>query len=137
MTLRSMLNTAWVPSWPGRLPGGRAAFAGRVSLLVAKRLQLLISEFREHGIATYESGVLEARDAAAAELGQHVLWLEPELLQQAGVALGIDLVGQLLLRVLGLVGLPLLVEHVEDLVLGDLHGRSFRLHGWGLMFRAT
>jgi hypothetical protein len=38
---------------------------------------------------------------------------------QAGVALGIDLVGQPLLGLVRLVALALLMEQVEDIVLGD------------------
>jgi hypothetical protein len=61
----------------------------------------------------------------ATELGEHVLRLEAELLEQAGMALGIDLVGQFLFGLLDLVGLALLSEQVEDLVLGDFHGVPF------------
>jgi hypothetical protein len=41
------------------------------------------------------------------------------------MALGIDLVGQFLFGLLDLVGLALLSEQVEDLVLGDFHGVPF------------
>ena len=61
----------------------------------------------------------------ATELGERVLRLEAELLEQAGMALGIDLVGQFLFGLLDLVGLALLSEQVEDLVLGDFHGGPF------------
>jgi fermentation-respiration switch protein FrsA (DUF1100 family) len=60
-----------------------------------------------------------------ADLRQHVLRLEAELLQQARVLLGIDLIGQLLLGLLDLVGLSVLADQIEDLVLGDLHGGPF------------
>src|SRR3954454_12508577 len=44
---------------------------------------------------------LQARDVDA-ELGDHVLRLEAELLEQARMALGVDLIGQLLLGLLDL-----------------------------------
>ena len=72
-------------------------------------------------IAAFE---LQARDAAA-ELGEHVLGLEAEPLEEAGVALGVDVVGQLLVGLIDLVALALLLDHLEDLVLGDLHGVPF------------
>src|ERR671916_633166 len=66
---------------------------------------------------------LEARQVAA-ELRQHVLRLEPELLEQPAVALGVDLVGQLLLGLAGLVLVAVLADEVQHLVLGDLHATS-------------
>jgi hypothetical protein len=67
----------------------------------------------------------EARDICATELGEQVLGLQAELLEQAGVALSVDLIGQLLVGVTDLVVLSLLLEQLQDLVLGDLHGASF------------
>jgi hypothetical protein len=72
------------------------------------------------------AGDLQARDAAA-ELGEHGLGLEAELLEQAGVALGIDLAGQLLLGHVDLVRLALLMEQVEELALGDFRRVPFAL----------
>src|SRR6185436_16839191 len=66
-----------------------------------------------------QPAALQARDAA--ELREDVLGLEPELREQAGVALGIDLVGELLLGLAGLAVVAALAEQVEDLVLGDFH----------------
>ena len=45
---------------------------------------------------------------------------EAELLEQGGMALGIDLVGHFLLSLFDPVGLALLAEQVQELVLGDL-----------------
>jgi hypothetical protein len=62
----------------------------------------------------------------AAELGEHFLRVKAELLQEVGVLVGVDLVGQLLLGLVGPVGVALLVQDLEDLVFGDLNGVSFR-----------
>jgi hypothetical protein len=70
-------------------------------------------------------GASQAGDVAA-ELGEHFLRVEAELLQEVGVLVGVDLVGQLLLGLVGPVGVALLVQDLEDLVFGDLNGVSFR-----------
>ena len=84
-----------------------------------------------------EPGVrdLQAGDTVT-ELGEHVLRLEPELLEQAGMALGIDLVGQFLFSLVDLVRLALLSEQVEDLVFGDFHEVPL-LCGWGRVARCV
>src|SRR6266545_1136940 len=65
----------------------------------------------------------EAGDPAAAhELLQDLLRVDPEALQKVGVLVGIDLVGKLLRCLTGLVLLPLLPEHVQNRALVDLHG---------------
>src|SRR4051812_14457461 len=61
--------------------------------------------------------------SAAREL-QQLARIEAELRQQALVALRVHLVRQLLLRLLRLVVLAALAQQLQDLVLGDLHGRG-------------
>ena len=46
--------------------------------------------------------------------------------RESGAAGRVDLVWQLLLGLISLIGVALLVEEFEDLVFGDLHGASFR-----------
>jgi hypothetical protein len=103
---------------------GLVATAQRNIVALSMRLSVFARSLR----IGCDGTALQARDAAS-QLGEHVLGLEAELLEQARVALGIDLLGQLLIGLVNLVGLAMLTEHVEDLVLGDLHGGSFRC--WG------
>src|SRR5918992_807746 len=58
---------------------------------------------------------------AAAESADEVARIDAELLQQAGVLLRVDLVGQLALGLRRLVVLAARTQQLEDLVLGDPH----------------
>ena len=60
----------------------------------------------------------------ARQLAQQLRGIDAELPEQLGVLLGIDLVGKLLVGLLGLVVLAAIAQEREDLVLGDLHARS-------------
>jgi hypothetical protein len=53
------------------------------------------------------------------ELAQQFLWIDPELLQQAGMLLVVDLVGQLLFGLLDFVLLPPLAKKLDDFLLID------------------
>jgi len=71
--------------------------------------RVVFSELHVHSpLEPRSGGWLEAGDVAA-DFGHQVLGVEAELLEHAGVALGVDLVGQVLLGLLGLVSLALLV----------------------------
>jgi hypothetical protein len=59
--------------------------------------------------------------AAAHEPLDQLLGVEAELLQQVGVLVGVDLVGELLLGLAGLVLLATIAEQVEDHALVELH----------------
>src|SRR4051812_10376924 len=63
-----------------------------------------------------------------ADAAQQVLRVDAELLQLVAVLLGVDSIGQLLLGLLDLVVGAALAQHLEDLVLRDLHGAP--LVGW-------
>jgi hypothetical protein len=56
-----------------------------------------------------------------AELGDQILWVEPELLKQAGVLVGVDLLGQLLIGLLSVLLVTAGAQQLENLVLVDLH----------------
>jgi RNA polymerase sigma factor (sigma-70 family) len=62
--------------------------------------------------------------AAAGEPLQQLLRVEAEALQQAGVLVGVDLVGKLLLGLAGLVLLAAFAEQLQDRALVDLQGSA-------------
>src|SRR5688500_2728209 len=66
----------------------------------------------------------QAAAATAAEHADEVARIEAELLEDAGVLLRVDLVGQLAVGLLGLVVLPARAQQLEDLFLGDLHEKA-------------
>src|SRR4051794_18062882 len=81
----------------------------------------------------YSEAELAAQPAtAAAEGAEKVARVEAELLQDAGVLLRVDLVGQLAVRLRRLVLLAARAQQLEDLLLGDLHVASVRLWKRGL-----
>jgi hypothetical protein len=53
--------------------------------------------------------------------------INTELPEQTAVLLGVDLVGKLLIGVLGLVVIAAVAQHLQDLLLGDLHDSSLPL----------
>src|SRR4051794_14158145 len=65
---------------------------------------------------------LRSEVEAAAQLAEQVLRVDAELVQQAGVSFGVDLVGQFLFGLLRLVAGGVLADELENLVFGDLHG---------------
>jgi hypothetical protein len=62
-----------------------------------------------------------ASGQAAGEPAQQLFGVQAEALEQAGVLVGVDLVGEFLVGLVSLVVLALLVEHLDDLCLVDLH----------------
>jgi hypothetical protein len=57
----------------------------------------------------------------AGEFAEQVIDVDPELGEQSGITLGVYLVRQLLLRLVGLARVARRPEEVEDLLLVDLH----------------
>ena len=62
-----------------------------------------------------------ASGQTTGEPAQQLLGVQAEALEQAGVLVGIDLVGEFLVGLVSLVVLALLAEHLDDLCLVDLH----------------
>jgi hypothetical protein len=59
---------------------------------------------------------------AAGELPHQLLGVDTELVEHSGIRVGVDLVGELGLGLGGLVVVATVLEHVDDLLLVDLHG---------------
>src|SRR5215210_8880573 len=66
---------------------------------------------------------------------QKLLRVDAELREQPAVLLGVDLIGQLLIGLGGLVGFAALLQQLENLVLRDFH--SDLRSGWSSLDRGT
>jgi len=84
-----------------------------------------------------EGDPLETGDVSPArEPAQQVARVDAEPLEEPSVAVGVDLVGQLLLGSLRLILLASLAEEIEDGLLVDLHGCVSSCDGRRLAERA-
>jgi hypothetical protein len=111
---------------------GSVGFAQSCAYVAAKHGVVGLTRTAAIEYATRASGSTpysELGQAAAHELLDELLGVDAELLEQVGVLVGVDLVGELLLGLGGLVLLAALAEEVEEHVLVELHAGGLPCRG--------
>src|SRR3954451_20628496 len=108
-----------------RMPRRRAFRSGAVARSISPCGSMTCVSPPSGPSVVQECVIAFAGSASEADLADQVLRVHAVLLEDVRVQLVVDLLGQLLLELLRLLALALLLERVDDLLLGDLHVPSF------------